>query len=182
MEYKKIIKYALVISFVLTFMYSSNTFAQLKVGLINTVMITQNYSEMVEANKQIEELQQKHAKELKSMEDEFAAKSKQFESQSLLLSEERKKQRQKELEDLYLRGVKYNQEVFGQEGTLAKKYKELTDPIVEKINETIDKVASDENFDLVFDIVNMGVLYANPDKTEDITQKVSDELNKTVKK
>jgi len=35
---------------------------------------------------------------------------------------------------------------------------------------------------LVFDVVNMGVLFANPDKTEDITQNVLDELNKGVKK
>lgn len=161
---------------------TSSSFAQLKIGLINTEIIMQSYSEMVEVQKQINELNQRYRKELEDLNNKLAADMKRFESQSLLLSEEKKKEMQRDLDDLYRKGIAYQQEKFGSGGELESKYQELTNPIVMKINEAIDKVSSDEFFDLVFDVINMGVLFANPDKTEDITQNVLDELNKGVKK
>jgi len=182
MRYKKTLAYIVFSIFLMGLVLTSNSFAQLKIGLINTEIIMQNYSEMVEVQKQINELNQKYRKELEDLNNKFAADAKRFESQSLLLSEEKKKEMQRDLEDLYRRGMAYQEEKFGTGGELEKKYQELTNPIVMKINEAIDKIASDEYFDLVFDVVNMGVLFANPDKTEDITQNVLDELNKGVKK
>ncbi len=177
MENKRITKYSLTI-LLLILVFNFPTSAQLKIGLVNTETIMQNYSEMAEVQKQVDEINRKHQKELEDLRSEFAAESKKYESQSLLLSEERKKQMQKDLEDLYRKSMQYQQKVFGQGGEVEKKYRELTDPVIKKINETIDKISMDENFDLVLDIVNMGILYANPDKTEDITQKVLDELAK----
>lgn len=182
MEGKKSLIYIVLSLFLMALVLNSNSFAQLKIGLINTELIMQNYSGMTEVQKQIDELTQRHRKELTDLNNEFVTKSKQFESQSLLLSEERKKQMQRDLEDLYRKGMQYQQEKFGAGGEIEKRYKELTEPIVKKINEVIDKVASDEDFDLVFDVVNMGVLFANPDKTQDITQNVLDELNKGTQK
>ena len=182
MKYKRTLIYIVFSIFLMGLVLTSNSFAQLKIGLINSQMIMDNYSEMIEVNKQINELTQKHQKELQDLDNKFAADMKRFESQSLLLSEEKKKEMQRDLDDLYRRGLAYRQEKFGAGGELERKYQELTEPIVMKINEAIDKIASDEYFDLVFDVVNMGVLFANPDKTEDITQNVLDELNKGVKK
>ena len=178
MAYKRTLIYIVFSVFLMMLVLSSNIFAQLKIGLVNSQMILDNYSEMMAVNKQINELTQRHQKELEDLNNEFVAKSKQFESQSLLLSEEKKKEVQKDLEDLYRRGMEYREDKFGAGGEIEKKYQELTDPIVNKINEAIEKIASDDDFDLIFDVVNMGVLYANPDRTEDITQEVIDELNK----
>ena len=86
---------------------------------------------------------------------------------------------QQELEELYRKGLQKQQDAGGE---IQKKYKELSDPIIKKINDTIGTISANEKFDLVFDVVNMGILYSNPDKTEDITQKVLDELNKTAVK
>lgn len=181
MKYKKSLIYIVFSIFLIGLVLTSSSFAQLKIGLINSEIIMQSYSEMVEVQKQITELNQKYRKELEDLNNKFAADMKRFESQSLLLSEEKKKEMQRDLDDLYRRGLAYQQEKFGAGGELERKYQELTDPIVMKVNEAIDKIASDEYFDLVFDVVNMGVLFANPDKTEDITQNVIDELNKGVK-
>ena len=178
MAYKRTLIFLVFLVFFITLVLSSNSFAQLKIGLINSQIIMDNYSEMMTVSKQITELTQRHQKELEDLNNEFVAKSKQFESQSLLLSEEKKKEVQKDLEDLYRRGMEYQQDKFGTGGEIEKKYQELTDPIINKINEAIEKIASDDDFDLVFDVVNMGVLYANPDRAEDITQDVLDELNK----
>jgi len=182
MRYKNTLIYIVFSIFLMGLVLTSSSFAQLKIGLINTEIIMQSYSGMVEVQKQVNELNQKYRKELEDLNNKLASDMKRFESQSILLSEEKKKEMQRDLDDLYRRGITYQQEKFGAGGELEKKYQELTDPIIMKINEAIDKIASDEYFDLVFDVINMGVLFANPDKTEDITQNVLDELNKGVKK
>ncbi len=182
MKCKKGFIYILISVFLITPITTFNSFAQLKIGLINSTIIAENYSEMVEIQKQITELGQKHQKELQDLQNELTTKAKQYESQKLLLSEEKKKQTEKDLEDLYRKGLQYQQDKLGAGGELEKKYKELTDPIVKKINDAIDRVAKEDKFDLVFDIVNMGIVFASPEKTIDITQKTLDVLNKGVKK
>ena len=171
---------AVLVLFLLVSGSQMSLYAQLKIGLINTEMIMQSFSEMTDVQKSVNELTQLHRKKLEDLNNEFMTKSKQFESQSLLYSEEKKKQVQTDLEDLYRKGVQYQQEKFGSGGEIEQKYKELTEPIIKKINEAIAKISADDKYDLVFDVVNMGVLYANPDKTTDLTQKVLDSLNKGV--
>lgn len=178
MKLKNIAVYGILFLFMLIAVNQMPLFAQLKIGLINTEEVFQNFQEMVDVQKSINELTQLHKKKLEDLKNEFMTKSKQFESQSLLLSEERKKQTQTELEDLYRKGLQYEQEKFGTGGEVEQRYKELTQPIFKKINEAIAKISEEEKFDLVFDVVNMGVLYANPEKTIDMTQQVLEALNK----
>ena len=181
MKSKNALIYAILILFLAAAANRLPLYAQLKIGLINTETVMQNFVEMTDVQKSVNELTQLHRKKIEDLNNEFVTKSKAFESQSLLLSEERKKQMKVDLEELYRKGIQYQQEKFGTGGEIEQKYKELTAPIVKKINETIAKISEDEKFDLVFDVVNMGILYANPDKTIDITEKVLAELNKGAK-
>lgn len=178
MKFKSIILYVILFLFVAGLGSQLPVYAQLKIGLINTELVMQNFVEMVDVQKSINELTQLHRKKLEDLNNELVAKSKQFESQSLLLSEERKKQQEADLEELYRKGLQYQQEKFGTGGEIEQKYKELTQPIVKKINESIAKISKEDKFDLVFDLVNMGILYADPDKTIDITDRVLADLNK----
>ena len=178
MKSKNVLIYAILILFLAAVGNQLPLYAQLKIGLINTETVMQNFVEMADVQKSVNEVTQLHRKKLEDLNNEFMTKSKAFESQSLLLSEERKKQMEADLEELYRKGVQYQQEKFGQGGEIEQKYKELTVPIVKKINESIAKISEDEKFDLVFDVVNMGILHANPDKTIDITEKVLEDLNK----
>jgi Skp family chaperone for outer membrane proteins len=98
----------------------------------------------------------------------------QLDKQSLLLSAERKKEIESELEREYIEYNKFLQEKFGQQGDAAKRNDELLRPIIDKINVILDKIAKNENYDFIFDAKG-GVVYAK--KAYDLTEKVVQALN-----
>jgi Skp family chaperone for outer membrane proteins len=69
---------------------------------------------------------------------------------------------------------KFLQDKFGQQGEAAQKNNELLRPIVEKVNAVINKIATDENYDYIFDSKS-GVVFAK--KSYDLTDKVIKALN-----
>ncbi|HNQ44466.1 MAG TPA: OmpH family outer membrane protein, partial [Candidatus Cloacimonadota bacterium] len=65
---------------------------------------------------------------------------------------------------------------FGENGRAEQRYRELIDPLTNKIHDIITRIAEDEKYTMILD-VSMGViLYATP--TIDITEQVLQELNK----
>ena len=72
---------------------------------------------------------------------------------------------------------KYQQEVFGENGTLMKKRIELIKPIQERVFAAIEKYAKQQGFDLVLDKAsNASILYFG--KAIDHTEKIIEELTK----
>ena len=72
---------------------------------------------------------------------------------------------------------KYQQEVFGEEGTLMKKRVELIKPIQDKVFGAIEKYAKENGFELVLDKAsNASILYNGT--AIDHTDKVIEELKK----
>jgi Skp family chaperone for outer membrane proteins len=52
----------------------------------------------------------------------------------------------------------------------------LTKPILDKINQVLEKIATEENFIMIFDSVNGNIAYAKEDL--DLTDRVLEELEK----
>jgi Skp family chaperone for outer membrane proteins len=67
-------------------------------------------------------------------------------------------------------------ETFGEEGMAAKRNRELTQPIVERINKILEKLSETEGYSLVFDVANANIVYAK--KELDLTARVLEELSK----
>jgi Skp family chaperone for outer membrane proteins len=65
---------------------------------------------------------------------------------------------------------RFMEETFGDNGLAAKRNKELTQPIVEKINRIIEVIAKEQGLTMVFDVANANIVYA--DKQLDITDLV----------
>lgn len=131
----------------------------------------------IEASKKIEELAQKFEKERQAMKNEMDTKNKEFESQQLLLSEERKTETLREIQELNQKLLKYQEEKFGSQGELERRTKDLTEPIVKKIQNVIDKIGQEEGFNFIFDTVNANIVFAR-EKENDLTERVITELNK----
>jgi outer membrane protein len=66
-------------------------------------------------------------------------------------------------------------ETFGDEGLAAKRNKELTQPIVEKINKILEDLGKEQGYTIIFDVANANIVYA--DKTLDLTDVVLAKLN-----
>jgi outer membrane protein len=153
--------------------------AQLKMGYIDSQKILEKYKEAQDAQKQLQDLNKRWEDEAKSMQQELQTKLEELESQALLLSDERKKEKETELQNLNIRLQQFQQEKWGNQGEVFAKRAELMQPIIDKINVTIKKIGTEEKFDYIFDVVNGNILHVSATQP-DLTDKVLEELNKSV--
>lgn len=160
----------------ITLLASTTSFAEMKLGYINSEAIFAEYEGTKAAqekfNKEVAVWEQdatKKQQEIKVLKD-------QIDKQSLLLSADRKKALEDSLNQKMVNYQKFLQEKFGQKGEALVKNEELTKPIIEKINKIIEKIAKDENYDYIFDARAGGIVYAK--KAYDLNQRVLEALNK----
>jgi outer membrane protein len=148
-----------------------------KFGYIDSQKIFLEYKETQEAERLYKQEVDAWKAQAAGMEQDIVKLQDELRAQSLMLSEE--KQREKKLEyDKKLEDYqRFMADVFGEEGRAAKRNKELTQPIVDKINRILETMAEAEGYTMVFDIANANIVYA--DKTLDLTDRVLVELNKT---
>jgi len=151
---------------------------EVRIAYINSNKVLEVYKEAVDVRKQLGELNSQWEREAKNMEKEIQDLQEQLESQSLLLSEQRKKDKQQEIQTLYVRYQQYLQTKWNpQNGEAVKKEVELLKPVFDKINAAIKIIGEAESFNYIFDTVNSNILYASEDQT-DLTDKLVAELNK----
>ena len=148
--------------------------AELKIGYVNSDAVLEQYSGTKAAEEELRKQYAKWEQEANKKEENIRKMQENFEKQRLLLSEERKNQIQKEMQDSMMLYQKFLQDKFGQQGEAAQKNNELLRPIVEKVNTIINKIAADENYDFIFDS-KAGVVFAK--KSYDLTEKVVKALN-----
>ena len=129
------------------------------------------------------ESQDKYDKQVAAWEQEVADKQKElatlkdkFEKQSLMLSEEKKKELQAEFISKQADLQKLAQSLYGKDGRVVQENERFTAPIVQKIRGVVQVVAKAEGYDFVFDKASGAVFYSAKDEY-DITPKVLDRLN-----
>lgn len=148
--------------------------AELKIGFINSEKILMSYGGTKEAEGKLKKEYAKWEQEATERQKKMKEMKEQLDKQSLLLSAERKKEIESELEREYIEYNKFLQEKFGNQGDAAKRNDELLRPIIEKINKILDTIAKNENYDFIFD-ARGGVVYAK--KAYDLSEKVLQVLN-----
>ena len=151
---------------------------QMKLGYVNSSQVMKEFRDAVEVSKKVNELAQEYEKERQRMQTELDNMNAQFEKQQALLSQERRTETLREIQGLYQRLLKYQEEKFGPQGELERRTKELTDPVVKKIQGAIDKIGQQEGYDFIFDTVNANIVYAREEEYN-LTERVLAELNKS---
>jgi outer membrane protein len=158
------------IMMVLTGALISGAWAELKMGYINSAVILAEYEGTKVAEQKMQKEYAKWEQEATERQKEMQTLKDQMEKQSLLLSDERKKEIQAQLETKMADYQKFLGEKFGQQGEYGKKYEELTKPIVERINKIIEQIAKTDNYDFIFDVQNGGLIWAK--QAYDLTSRV----------
>ncbi len=105
------------------------------------------------------------AKEMQKVLDEMIV---EFEKQKLILSPDKKKEREAAIEAKRQALDAFTKEIFGPSGTAERKNNALVKPLLEKINTSIERVATEGNYDFIFN--SAGLAYAKKDY--DITEKI----------
>lgn len=169
--------YSSIIVAIVVLVSNLSTFAQLKLGYVNSGRVMSEYREFQAITKQMQELSDKYEKDLQKMQQDLEASGKEFENQQLLLSEERKTEKQRELQERYQKVLQFREEKFGNQGEIIQKRQELSAPIIEKVQKIIDRIGKEENYDFIFDTMNGNIVFAKEDKY-DLTERVMKELEK----
>ena len=155
------------------------SFAQLKIGYVDSQRILAQYQEAVDAQNQLEQIRNQYQSEYEAKVKEYQQLAQEIESQSLLLSEEKKKEKLQQLQEKATDIDQYKFEKLNPDGgEFYKKNQELFKPIIDKINNIIHKIGTDEEYDLILDASSGALLHALP--KYDLTSRILDELNKGV--
>jgi outer membrane protein len=148
---------------------------EVKMGYVDTVRIFAEYRETVEAEEIYKKEVEAWKKKAEEMETELAQLREEIQSQSLMLSEEKLGEKKLALDQKYKEYQQYMNDIFGEDGEAARRNKELTQPIVEKINGVISQIAESEGFTIIFDSAQGNIVYAK--KEMDITELVIEKLS-----
>ncbi len=151
--------------------------AQLKIGYVDSQRLMAEYQEAIDAQNKLEEIRNQYQAEYESKVREYQQMADEIDSQSLLLSEEKKKEKLRQLQDKATEIDKYKFEKLNPEGgEFYRKNQELFKPIIDKINVVIQKIGKVEEYDFILDAASGTLLHALP--KYDLTQQVLAELNK----
>lgn len=146
-----------------------------KYGYVDTQYILENVPEYTDAQEQLNKLSEQWQQEV---EDKFALvdkKQREYDSEAILLPDDIKKQRQKEIDDTRLAAMELQKQRFGVGGDLFKKREELIKPIQDRIFDAIQQVAVERQYSFIFDKANQSnLLYADPkfDISDAVLQKM----------
>lgn len=155
--------------------FFNTTSAQTKIGYINSQSIMEQLPEAQDAQKQLDAISNDWQNELTKMQNEIQQKFEDYDKRKLIMSDKRRAEVEKELQELDKKLVDYRQQKFGTNGELFTKQNELMKPIQEKIFKAVKDVADSEGYDYVVDRSSSTLLlYANT--KHDLTQKVLEKL------
>ncbi len=157
-------------------MFGDSSHAQgVKIGFINDDQIKESYPDWTRAQEQMDI-------EMKAWDDEAVAKQTEleelvteYEKQKLILSDDKKREREAAIRVKRESLDAYTRQVYGPNGTAERKQMELISPLLERVNTAIQLVAEEDGYDVVFTLQS-GLGYIKP--TLDVTDKVLDKLEK----
>ncbi len=166
-------KIGIVLSFL--FFAASTTFAQPKIGYVDSDTIMKQLPEAQDTQTKLDALIKEWQEELSKMEKDWKEKYDDYEKRKLILSEQKRVEIEKELVAMEDATSKYRQEKFGVRGELFQKQEELMKPIQNRIFNAIQEVAKDEDYDFIFDRSG-DIIFLFAKEEYDVTNQVLEKL------
>jgi outer membrane protein len=152
-------------------MLTASVQAQTKIAYINSGTVMEQLPEAQDAQKQMDALAQQWQTELNQMANDMQKKVDDYDKRKLIMSDKRRAEVEKELQELDKKIVDFRNSKFGTNGEMFTKQNELMKPIQEKIFKAVKDVADEEAYDYVVDRSSSTLLlFANA--KHDLTQKV----------
>lgn len=124
---------------------------QQKIGYVDTDFILSKMPEYQGLDQQLRQLSQQWRRELDKMQEEIDRLKENYQAKEILYTEEVRKQKQEEIKQKVNQREQYMEEKFGPDGEYFQRQKELLEPIQRRVFQAINKIASQQGFDFVFD-------------------------------
>jgi outer membrane protein len=147
---------------------------ELKIGYVDSQRIFAEFQEYQDAQAKFDKDVETWNVQAEQMKSEVDQLLEELEGQSLILSAEKKKERETYLKAKQDTLRQYLDATFGPEGKAEKRMAELSKPVREKVLEVIERIAIENNYSIVFDAGTVNIAYAK--KSLDITDEILAEL------
>ena len=179
MEESVLRKSILIVTLLVLVSSVSLVFGQLEIGYVDSQKIMAQFQEAKDAQQKLDQIRGEYQAEYENKVREYQALAQEIDSQSLLLSEEKKKEKLRLLQDKATEIDQYKFEKLNPEGgEFYRKNQEIFKPVIEKINLVIQKIGRVEEYDYIFDATSGVLVHALP--KYDLTDQVLEELNRGV--
>lgn len=137
--------------------------------------VTSKMPEYQKAQTELDKFSERWAKEIQDKYAEIDRLQRLYQAEEVLLTDEMKRKRQQEISDKEREAREYNNKIFGFEGLLFQKKKELIKPITDQVYKAVERVSRQKRLDMLIDkSSDFVVIYSNP--VHDYTDYVMDEL------
>ncbi|MBU0507267.1 OmpH family outer membrane protein [bacterium] len=149
---------------------------ELRIAYVDSERLLESSEDFRQVRQKLQEEERGYANQASALEEAVRAMAEELRAQSLMLSQEARKEREDRFVEKQRDLDNFRREIWGENGKLFERNMELSKPVLDKINEAIQKVAEEAGYDYVFDAAAASIVYALPEY--DITDRVLDELKK----
>lgn len=134
-----------------------------KFGYVDTDYILNKMPEYAQAQAEIDKLSATWQEEITTMLKDIEAMYSALQAEEVLLTNEMKKERRALIEKKEAELKEYQKKIFGFEGLLFLKKKELIKPVQDQVWEAVEKVCKEEKLAIMFDKAgDLVMIYTDP--------------------
>jgi outer membrane protein len=147
------------------------------IGYINSDQLRAEYAGAKDLDSQFEASLADWRAQARDKQSEIDQLMNELQNQRLLLSDEAAAEKEDTIQQKQAAFEDYLNEVWGQGGLAAQREAELWQPVFDRINDILDDIGTEGDYQMIFDAARMGIVYAAP--STDLTQQVLDRLNQS---
>ena len=134
-----------------------------KFALIDMEYILKNVPAYERANEQLNQVSKKWQAEVEALNTEAATMYKNYQNESVFLSQEQKKTKQEQIMNKEKAAADLKKKYFGPEGELFKKREALMTPIQEEVYNAVKEISELRGYSLVIDrSSDQGIIFGSP--------------------
>jgi outer membrane protein len=142
----------------------------MKIGYVDLQRAMSETEDGRKAKASLQKVFDQKQKELNEQQEDLKKEMQDFDKKRSLLTPDKISQKEKELQE---RAQKLQQTYLRHQQDIQQREQEATGKIVERMNRILNKIASSENFTMIFDRAAGGVVFAKPhlDLTNDLIRR-----------
>ena len=135
-------------------------FTETKIGWVEVEHIANQLEDFRLAQVEIEKTQRSWESELNNMKSQLETMYQEYQQQSILMSEEKRKESEAQMMQYQQQIEMFNMQKFGPEGEIYTIVAQLQNPIIQRIRDAIEKVGNEQGYDYILDSQRGGILHA----------------------
>jgi len=146
-----------------------------KFGYVDSDRVFAEYKAWGQAQEEFNTMYKAWDDEAKEVQSELEDMLEEYDKQKLILSIDKKKEREAAIEAKKQSLDAFTREIFGPGGTAERKNDALVKPLIDKINAAIEQVATDGNYDFIFTSSALAYSKKDYDATDKIIELLEEE-------